>query len=796
MLERIPLFDLNDVLETRSGAVLVVLQRGRVLVDGVLHRFWVGCRTRGPGDQMTPVFMDIETRSAAELRKIGSWNFARDESTRVLTLAWTPDMGETYHVWMPGIVGTLPKAFDAQVALQMPGVNVYTGRDVPDALAALTDRPWVAHNANGFDKIVWEYLYPSLAPVSWIDTQHFAYSIGLPGGLDAIGKLLWGVGKYKDGKKVMLKAARAKVADESDPAYVEPITQVMVAAYNVQDVRLMVDAWPVYQRELKRPEHEERVQVASDAMNYRGVQIDRGLTKALIRLADEAKGKAVEKIADLTDGALGSLQALQSRSLVFQWLDKMGVSIGTSLRKNIVSRFIDENTAEEDDQDDEGETAPSDMAKVVKVLELRMQALRITGGKLETALWMMDEEHRIHNSAVYHAAHTGRWAGRGLQLQNLPRPKEGVDVWAAIDLYERTGNLPYADVTALLPLDARGANGKLLYPYLSADDTASALLRSIVVPYEGDVLAAADLNQIEARMLAKLAGEDWLMEAFWDGADPYLLMAEKIAGPASGWPVYTDPKTGEPLKPKKHPYRQYVGKIPELAAGYGMAGPKLTGYAAQYGIRLEDYGFTPDEVIWAYRRSHPAIAGREAGEYNGRPYFRGGFWDQLNAAAIRALTDGVHVQVGLVTFYKEGRHLICLLPSGRRITYRNAVIKDREFYGKMLPSVWYTHPRYGPKPMYGGAFAENIVQAASRDVIAEGHVRCEESYLPVVLTCHDELVSSTRKPRFPDFMKCITTCPDWLPKFPLDAEGSCSPRYAKSPPPGVSDVVWRNGRVK
>lgn len=756
---------------------------------------------------MTPVLIDLETRSAAELRNVGGWNYAADGSTRLLTAAWTPDLGATYHVWLPGILpdARLPPAFSTQCDIHLSKVYVHTGPDVPDALRALTDRVWAGHNAMGFDKPVWAALYPHCQPVDWLDTMHMALSIGLPGGIDAIGKLLWGTGKYKDGKKIMLKAARC-TRELCEPCNVEPITQVLIGSYNVQDVKLMADAWPIYKRECRETPTEASVRRASDAMNARGAKIDRGLVKALISLADESKGKAVERISAMTDGDLGSLQALQSRTLVFKWLDKMGIDLGKSLRKQIVAQYIDEYADEVEEVDwEDDETVPTNLARVVKVLELRMQALRITGGKLDAALWAMGSDHCVRGMFAYHGAHTGRWAGRRIQLQNLPRPKEGVDVWKTLDLYEREGRLTYDAVTALLPLNKRDAKGKLLYPYLSADDTASAMIRMIVEPYAGTTLATADLSQIEARILAWLAGEDWLMEAFWDGADPYLLMAEKIAGPSSGWPEYRDPVTDAVLKPKKHPYRQYIGKIPELAAGYQMSGGRLAVYAAQMGIQMEDYGFTPDEVVWAYRRSHPAIAGREAGEYNGRPYFRGGFWDQLNDAAIAALRDGVTVSVGRIAFAKEGRHLLMILPSGRRITYRNAELREKDFYGKPVLAVYYTHPRYGPKSMYGGAFAENAVQAVARDVTANGAAVSEYRGHPVILTCHDELgacigggVPGVSHPgrvhtQFHNFMEGITTCPDWLTRFPLDAEGGIAPRYSKSPPPGCSDMVYRNG---
>jgi DNA polymerase bacteriophage-type len=164
-----------------------------------------------------------------------------------------------------------------------------------------------------------------------------------------------------------------------------------------------------------------------------------------------------------------------------------------------------------------------------------------------------------------------------------------------------------------------------------------------------------------------------------------------------------------------------------------------------------------------------------------------------------AIETGGPTHAGRCTFHMERGNLICTLPSGRRLVYRNARLEDVrdrvpwEARGPVWAAVYWS-PRYGWKYLYGGALAENIVQAISRDVMACGMVRVEESgFMPIVLHCHDEIVSSTREQHYGEFMRCVTTCPDWLDGFPLDAEGGLSPRYAKSPPPGVREQVWRNG---
>ncbi len=158
-----------------------------------------------------------------------------------------------------------------------------------------------------------------------------------------------------------------------------------------------------------------------------------------------------------------------------------------------------------------------------------------------------------------------------------------------------------------------------------------------------------------------------------------------------------------------------------------------------------------------------------------------------------------------MAFEKRNGHLYCHLPSGRALVYRNARIADvvpsymkdaPESEKKTVRSVVYQSPRFALNSLYGGKLAENVVQAVARDFMANALVNCEQTEgIRPCLHVHDEGVGSLRSESlFEAFMRAMTTPPAWALDFPLDAEGSCLPRYAKSPPPGVKEVVWRNGR--
>ena len=750
------------------------------------------------GGTQRPVFIDLETRSLCDLRSAGGWNYAAHPTTRFLTVSWSAVEGE-YHVWLN--TDRLPPA--QYLTTHLNGVVVHGGVTPPAELLALTDRLWVGHNAWTFDELVWRQLTGGHSdPSAWVDTYPLALSVGLPGGLKQIGIRLWGEGKYEEGSAVLKRVSRTV----NKPVGAGELC--LIAKYNVQDVRLLAGLWGEIGRTLKTTEQEQAILLAGRAMNNRGVPLDRPFVRALVGLVEASREYAIKRIAELTDGYLSTLADLNSRPKVLKWMDLMGVpSVMTTnakgklvptLRKELIARFIDSLDADDQEGGSDGadENVPDDcdecggmvdvpaLTTVVNVLQLRSNALRITGGKLTAAMEAMNADNRARGLTVYWGAHTGRDAGRRIQLQNLPRPKETVDAWDLIGRYERTGVLPLGVVQDSLRItyDKKVAKEPDKDWTLSTpDDAASALIRSMVAAGPGKILAFADYAAIEARVLAWLAGESWMMDAFRNDADIYSVTAERIYG----------------VKPanKKDPKRQ-VGKVVELGCGYQLGANKLSMYAAAQGIDLEAAGTTAQQCITAYRGSHSKIAGEQAGEYNGVPYYRGGFWDQLNAAALAAVTTGLSVPMGRLMFFMHARHLYIRLPSGRHLMYRNALVEKGEtWYGKEVERVTYLHPRYGRVGTYGGKLAENVVQATARDYMKEAQVRLEMEGLNPILPVHDELgCELDHRDQFPRFMECMTTLPAWGDGMVLDAEGGLSPRYSKSPPPGEREEVWRNGR--
>jgi len=779
-----------------------------------------------------PVLVDIETRSACDLRKRGGWSYAADPTTHLTLVCWSGER-DSYHIWYPWH-DAINDAYlaAARTAAKIDAetrVTQHFGPTVPEYLARLaaSGRTFVAHNAWNFDSLVWREKLPAeLQPVGdWLDTDPLARAVSLPGALDAIGKRLRGEGKYAQAKALLKKTFTGSTyGDAVDiPAGLMPT----LAAYNLQDVILLRDLWDEIEATLRFPEEEWETLHFHREVNERGVPMDRALLADLMRLTADGVDYAVQRIGELTApqgrAALRTINDLQSRNKVFAWLDAVGVSIGTSLRREVVTQFIDAYekgaTGERDDEvgyapeetAEEGEgpdteadrKARASLALAVEVLGLRLAALRITGGKLKAASESLCEDGRSRGLFVYGGAHTGRWAGRRIQLQNLPRPKDGVDqhrTWELVELYE-AGRLDFPTIREWLAENAAKAPPELRAKYakLTPDDASAALIRGLICPHGSEGVLMADLSNIEARVLAWMAGEEWLLRSFWDGADPYIPMAEAIFGPWQSWPG-VDPSN--PKTAKKHEYRQ-VGKVVELGSGYQMSGAKTELYAIANGIDLSKIGTSGQECNNAYRRKHPAIAGEEAGEFEGRPWFKGGFWYKLNDAALAAIrSPGNEYRVGVgaqVTFVREGAHLMCYLPSGRRLIYRDAKIvqgQPKHLAGtdRYVDNVQYRSAR-SPYPidMYGGKWCENIIQAESRDFMAYGAVRVNR-ILPAIFHVHDEGGAQGAKERKAEFLSAFTTCPPWAKNFPLDAEGGWTPRYAKTVPPGEKEEVWRNGQ--
>ena len=706
-------------------------------------------------------FLDFETRSLSPLKVVGGRNYVDDPATSVLALCGTDGVRD--YVWSPfaGPLGPL--------GTKRPLVVEHG--PYPTAIVAATEgATLLAHNAEGFDRPLWEAL--GLPERVWIDSIPLARRAQLPGKLQDLAERVLGVGKDKAGRDVTLslskpvelsraavdlalKAAQdyldgilypkqglatltmllggpGRASNEAlkallaSPPYgasvlrdPSPAQLTEVVRYCLKDVELMREV--CLRARLLEPHMDDDALEADRRINARGVAVDLPLVHCLLRHADRIVAEAGAAASAATDGAIGEAE-LRKTAKLRSWLAENGVVVDDTKAETIKPLL-----------------ATADGA-VATVLRARLDVARVSTGKLRALVNRTQRDGRLRGMHGYYDAHTGRWTGRDVQTQNLPRAIESTPE-----------SLP-DDLLAGAPLPATSDRAALV----------GSLIRSCFVGDPG--LIVADFSQVEARALCYLAGDEPGLAVYLSGADPYLRMASLAFG--------------EPVTDKKDKRRQ-AGKIAELACGYGGGPDALLRMAKKNGVDLEATGACPARLVEAWRDLHPAIAGERSGRERTdeqgrlRANRRGGFWKQLEREARRALRgegdDG--------RFSFDGTDLFMHLPSGRVLRYRDAQLgpfEDRD------DTIHYWNPKKKKRvSTYAGRLCENFVQSYCRDFLAEGLVRLEVAGYRTVLHTHDEFVVEGREDQVAEVCRIVSEPPAWAADFPLAASGSWSRRYAK-----------------
>jgi DNA polymerase len=724
-------------------------------------------------EPVRPVFVDLETQSACDLKVHGARAYVRHPSTRLLSLVAQID--DEVIVWAPKgrYPGNTLHVAELPLSALWPEGAPRNGRRIvlddgacfPSQLVRAADegRTFVAHNAAGFDALAWDVLFGEL-PVTWYDTIPPARAAGLPAGLDALGEVLLGTGKDKAGSRALqlLYRATGRNGEWQYPVGTLPVWEAMLR-YNVQDVLLLER---VYHATLEYGEAD--VMEVDRVINERGIRFDRGLLDRLIDLWSEAEGCAVARVTELTEGVI-TARNIKSGPQVKAWLAGQGVKLATLNRQELERFYLDP-------VEYLGEVPETvDLERVIEVLQCRSAATRITKAKLQRLLDTGDDDDRVRGLLVYHGAHTGRWTGRGFQPHNIARGVGDLDVEGL------TGD----DLT----LDAIQDAASRCKGSPTLDACMNTLLRPVFTASPGKTLLIIDYAAVEARGVAWMAGETGLLDTFADPtADVYLDMASRVFGRRCT---------------KADKLERQVGKTIVLGCGYGMGVPKFAGVCKANGIDLQSAGTSAEECVEAYRDAYPAIAGIKQGDWR-----RGGLWRAYGEAAIRVVSQLDVVTTNRCGFTYDANTLHVTLPSGRTLHYRNARIEDRvPRYATVLglnlkprPTVVYRHPRGYDSELYGGLLTENIVQAVCRDLLATALVDLENLGWHPVLHVHDEIVCEVTDGRATEEMLrgmayTMSTPPSWASGFPIGVEGFSCPRYSKSPFRDSHHVKALNGRI-
>lgn len=698
-------------------------------------------------------YLDLETRSAADLRKTGAYRYFEDDTADVLCAAYALGDGEV-QTWVRG--DPAPEAFNEHVR-NGGVVSAHNAQFEYWALLVILG-----------PRYGWEV--PAIEQLS--DTMAFAAAMSIPQSLDGASKAL-GLDEKKDdaGKRLIRKFSvprRARKGEVPGKLYWNepadhPAEFQSFVDYCVQDV---VVERAVKARLVPLSDYEQKVWEFNLRMNTRGVAVDLDLVRALLRITDAAKAKLDAEMARATDW---EITACSQVSALTAWLRDQGVD-ADKLNKNSIEEILEQDLPE----------------RARRAVELRKEAAKTSTAKLSAMATAASKDGRVRGVHAYHGASTGRWAGRLVQCQNMPRG---------------TGTIknPEAAVPHLLKGDADLV--ELLYG--SPMSAASDCLRACLVASPDHRLLAADYSSIEGRVTAWVAGEQWKIDAF--------IANDRKEGPG----MYELAASGIFAVPvesigKKSQERQ-VGKAAELGLGFGGGVMAFHAMASVYGVTM-DAAYEPlrgstapetwERAIERYEEccergdtgtdlmTREAWIASEVTKVNWRAKHPAtkALWRGLEDAAIEAVRNpGTVVTYGKVAYLVRKGFLWCRLPSGRCLAYGNPVIKDRKTpWGAMKPAVTAlgvnsVTKRWERSDLYGGLLTENVVQAIARDLMANGMLKAEAAGYPIVLTIHDEAVADVPNGHgdLAEFENLLCDLPGWAEGLPVVAEGYSAQRYKK-----------------
>jgi DNA polymerase bacteriophage-type len=682
-----------------------------------------------------------------DLKKCGGDRYHRDSTTEVLMLAWAFD-DDPVKLWVP----------------------IKTGQPMPPELMEGLLDPTVtkmAWNYN-FEKGIFEWQLLIVIPQEqWFDPSVLGADMSFPFGLDRAADALdldielkksGGIGK-KCKKLFTEPSKRTKTFLKKNPGMTQfyykdwttdPEAWAEFEEYCKQDVVAERAVWYALNA-LNCPMTDGEIQawLLDQRMNHRGVYIDMpfvGHAKALaIAESDEILAE-MKKLTGLENpnSPIQMKEWLQARKYPFDSLDKAHVEEALKAK---------------------GHLGLSPLA--IDVLDLKQKL----GGSAYKKLQTIEDrvtlaDCRLRDQFVYHGAHTGRWSGRGVQLQNLFKPSKDVGtVREAIVTAIRAGDLNLAKiiedynagVTAFNATNTDPKKEKKLIKSITTMAAVAGTIRAAFIPTPGMKFSVSDLAQIESRVLAGLAGCQTMIDAYAKGLDLYKdIMSFLLNKP------YDTITSGERAN----------GKVIILGCGFGMGWEKFIDYAATFGVTLDEK--TAKSYVTAFREKYCEIPS---------------YWKELNDAVTKAVKLNVCVYVrGVVVDGRNPDMLKIKLPSGRCLHYyKPEVHKEVTEWGAVREGIQYlSYDEKGlqMKRLYGGLICENIVQAVARDILLNGGLEAEKMGFLAVMTIHDEWVmeSPINSPlTYKDLEHAMTIVPDWAEGmgFVLAAEGYDAPYYRK-----------------
>jgi DNA polymerase len=645
--------------------------------------------------------IDIETFSSIDLIRCGVYKYTEAEDFDILLFGYAFDDEE---------VKVIDLASDEKLTQSI--INTLTNPNVIKT----------AFNANFERTCLSKYLKIPMLPGEWRCSAAHALSLGLPGNLVGVSKSLnLTQQKMSEGKALIRYFSVPCTPTKSNGGRTRNLPHHDKDKWNIfktyckQDVeveraiRKKLEQFPM-------TDDEWELWALDQKINDGGVKVDKILIENAIKCDDAYNRKAVIEAAELT-----KLENPNSPAQLKEWLQSKNITVD-SLSKEKVKELLDE----------------TENSEVKSALKLRQELSKTSVKKYEAMERAICSDERVRGLMQFYGANrTGRWAGRLVQVQNLPRN-------TMKNLTEARELLKAGDYETL----------EMLFD--SVPDVLSQLIRTAFIPSYNSRFIVADFSAIEARVIAWLAGEKWVIDTFKDSGKIYEMTASRMFNVpmekiAKGNPEYE-------LRQK--------GKVATLACGYqGSSGALIAMGAIKMGLKEEEL----PQIVAAWREANPKIVK---------------LWGDVERAAIKAIEEDIIItlQYGLKFYYKGGVFFI-KLPSGRTLAYvRPKLETDARFNKKMITYEGIDQGKqWGRLSTYGGKLTENIIQAIARDCLAVSMLNLYKARYNIVFHVHDEVILDVPYGfgSVAEVEELMGIPISWAPDLPLKAAGFETDYYKK-----------------
>ena len=597
-----------------------------------------------------------------------------------------------------------------------------------------------------FEWVIWTHVLKLPAPPisQWYDTASLASAMALPRSLGGCGYVL---GMPDD--QIKSKRGYYLISKLSKPNKLNGDRRLLAEMYDycMQDV---VTERAISKKLYTLNETERQIWELDQKINIRGIHVDKPKLKKAIKIYRKAQDILIDKLKKITD-----LENPNSQKQFLGWLLNRGVLVD-NIQKATLKEILGE----------------PDRYGVHEAIKLKLSLAKTAPKKYISIKDRITKGNSLHGNIMYHGASTGRWASTGVNLQNIARPT--IDPELCIDLIEKNdvGAFEKADVDVM--------------------EALSSAIRGMLIPRENKKFIVGDYASIEARALAWLAGQEDKLDIFRTHGKIYEHSASKIFRK----PI--DDITKE---------ERFLGKIAELACGYGGGAGAFNLMARNYGVDIPRTQAEKMKQEWRNTNKKITL-----------------FWQGIEQSAKQAIEINEVTSFRNIKFRLKNRFLWCLLPSGRRLAYYSPFLEPKTVLGyKIQPNlhdpeqtVIFNNIEYkskqefleearqlGAEPFmfqtsnicffgndsktrkwckqstYGGKLVENITQAVARDIMAESMLELEKEGYNIVLTVHDEIISEVQDGSIKRFKTIMENAPKWAKNLPITVEAYEAQRYRK-----------------